>query len=453
MNHLLSAALLGLALSVPASVADNHSPGGMTRNAAGAAPSESISELLRRGVSEVRAVEVAEGIYMSSGNANAYRVVTSEGAVIIDSGLGIQAAAMKAVLEAAAPAENRVLILTHAHEDHIGGAPLWIQSGVQDVIVHRQFVERHRAYRALQPMRNQRGALLWGAVMPEHLRNQVPPEIRPSRLVDTLYAFTLGGVRFEVLATPGAEGPDGLSVWLPERKILFSGDFYGPVLASSPSGLPNFPNLFTLRGEQLRSAPLYLDSLEKLLALGPEMILPGHFGPVVGREKIRFQLSRVGDAVAYVHKETIRGMNEGKDMLTLMQEIKLPAHLQVSEQYGRVPWGVRAIWEENMAWFRYESTTELYPVPVKQVYPEVVEMAGGAKAVVKRARKRLAEEQPLEALHLVEMALTAAPGYRPALKMRRAALQMLLARHGEQNFQESGWLRFRLRQTEEALSK
>ena len=452
MKNFLFAAIVGLLL-LPTSAADAQSPGAPRQNAADAPSTEQISELLRRGVGAVRAVEVAEGVYMASGNSNAYRVVTPAGAVIIDTGLGIQAAAMKAALEAAAPAKNRVLILTHAHEDHIGGAPLWVQSGVEDVIVHRQFVERHRDYRDLQIMRNRRSALLWGLVMPEHLREQVPPEISPSRLVDSRYSFRLGGVRFEVLATPGAEGPDGLSVWLPERKILFSGDFYGPVLSSSPSGLPNFPNLFTLRGEQLRSAPRYLDSLEQLLALEPEMILPGHFDPVVGKEHIHSQLSRVRDAVAYVYKETVRGMNEGKDLFTLMQEIKLPASLQVSEQYGRVAWGVRAIWEHNMAWFRYESTTELYPVPVQQVYPDVVEMAGGAKTVVKQAQKRVDNGQLMEGLHLVEMALAANPNYRPALQLRRAVLSQLLSQSGGQNFQESGWLRARLRQAEEQLAR
>ena len=43
-------------------------------------------------------------------------------------------------------------------------------------------------------------------------------------LVDDLYAFELGGVRFEVYATPGGEGPDAVSLWIPEWKVLFAGD-------------------------------------------------------------------------------------------------------------------------------------------------------------------------------------------------------------------------------------
>ena len=57
-------------------------------------------------------------------------------------------------------------------------------------------------------------------------------------------------------------------------------------------------------------------------------------------------------------------------------EIELPSDLQVNQQYGRVAWGVRAIYESYTGWFRYESTTELYPTPPSPVYPEPGELVG-----------------------------------------------------------------------------
>ena len=70
------------------------------------------------------------------------------------------------------------------------------------------------------------------------------PDIRVDN--DIPYTFNLGGRRFEVHATPGAEGADNVVLWLPDDKVLLTGDFFGPQF-------PQFPNLFTMRGEKMRN--------------------------------------------------------------------------------------------------------------------------------------------------------------------------------------------------------
>jgi len=401
-----------------------------------------VADLMTR--NPAPAVEVARSVYWVSGHTNVYRVVTRDGSVVIDTGLKHQAAEQKRLLDAAAPGGTRLLILTHAHEDHLGGATLYAAEPGVEIAAQRQFLDRQRSFQALRKFRDRRGAVLWGQVMPENERGQPQPLISPTRLVDDRLAVTQGGVSFELLSTPGAEGADSLSVWLPERKTLLIGDLWGPVPLA-------FPNLFTLRGEQLRFAMAYVDSLDRLLALDAELLLPGHFEPVRGRDEVRRQLTRLRDAVLWVHDQTVAGMNAGKDLFSLMREIRLPAELALDEQYGRVEWGVRAIWEGYNGWFRYESTTELYAVPPASVYPEITAAAGGADAVAARAQKRVAAGQPLEALHLVEMALAAEPANRPALRAKQGALRLLLEQRGPHNFQEAGWLRAALRQTDAAL--
>ena len=44
------------------------------------------------------------------------------------------------------------------------------------------------------------------------------PDIRVDN--DIPHTFTLGGRRFEVHATPGAEGADNVVLWLPDDKVL-----------------------------------------------------------------------------------------------------------------------------------------------------------------------------------------------------------------------------------------
>ena len=46
-----------------------------------------------------------------------------------------------------------------------------------------------------------------------------------------------------------------------------------------------------------------------------------------------------------MHDETVKGMNAGKDVHTLMAEIELPPELDVGQGYGKVSWSLRAIWE------------------------------------------------------------------------------------------------------------
>jgi alkyl sulfatase BDS1-like metallo-beta-lactamase superfamily hydrolase len=272
--------------------------------------------------------------------------------------------------------------------------------------------------------------------------------IEPTILVgnEEPFRFDLGGVRFEILGTPGAEGADNLVLWLPDEKILFSGDFFGP-------NFPQFPNVFTMRGEKVRKPIEYIHSLDRIIALGPEMIVPSHNDPVSGREKIRADLIRMRDAVQYVHDATIAGMNAGKSVQQLMAEIALPPELELSQVHGRVSWAVKSIWEYYATWFHFDTTTELYPVPASAVYPELVELAG-LDALVERARRHVAAGEPVRALHLLDIALGAGSADRGALEARRAALQLLLdeAESGLRNSYEIDWLRYRIRDSEERLA-
>ena len=405
--------------------------------------------------------EVLPGIHVATGNGASFRIDTPDGSVVIDTGLFTSAARMRELLLGVSDLPVKYLILTHAHPDHVGGAPLWIADGVP-VIAGRFFRLRHLEHRRLGRYRGRRASVLWSNVtgggrsrgtasgQPQRLRDIPVIEsdlIEPDIVVDDSYTFTLGGVRFEVIWLNGAEGPDAIGVWLPERKVIFIGDAFGPNW---------FPNLFTLRGENLRDAFATTEAIDRVLALEPEVMLTGHhgqfrspqadsnpLGPLSGREAIRDALTRTRDAIRYVHDATVAGMNEGKDVWTLMREIELPPELAVSQVYGRVPWGVRAIYEYYTGWFRYESTTELFEVPPRAVYPDIAALVG-SDALVARAEDHLSADRPLEALHLCEIALAGEPEHVAATAARRKALQRIFETDGERNFHLRGWLRSRI---------
>ena len=171
---------------------------------------------------------------------------------------------------------------------------------------------------------------------------------------------------------------------------------------------------------------------------------------MVGKEKVREVLTRLHDGVEWVWDRVIEGMNEGKDPYTLMEEISLPEDSPLDETYGRVDWGVRAIWEGLAGWFTYTSVLDLYATRPEAVYSDVVDLAG-AEALVARSEERLADGDRLEALHLAEMVLADDAGHVGALTVKLAALQSLFDEFGQRNFQEAGWYRVEIGQVEQQL--
>ena len=238
------------------------------------------------------------------------------------------------------------------------------------------------------------------------VRDIVPTaEVSPDLLIDELHAFELGGRRFEIHWTPGGETRSAVIVWLPDEKIAIVGNLFGPLFG-------NQPNLNTIRGDKPRWALQFIDSIKKLRALRPELVLTGH-EEIRGAEHIEREVTRIVDSVQWIHDRTVEGMNAGVDLRTLMREVKPPPELTLTEEYGKVSWNVRAIWHEYTGWFDPDrGTTELYGVPPSSVAPAIAELAGGADRLAERARQFVTDSKPLEALHLLDIALAAAPSPR-----------------------------------------
>jgi alkyl sulfatase BDS1-like metallo-beta-lactamase superfamily hydrolase len=274
---------------------------------------------------------------------------------------------------------------------------------------------------------------LWGAFMDvESMSADMPPEpVLTESFIDS-YELQLGGRRFEFYATPGGETTDSLIVWMPQHRTVFIGNLMGPFFGQ-------VPNLYTLRGDKLRSARAFIHSVNRVIDLAPETLINGH-DVIRGADEIRATLAKVRDAISYLRDRTIEGMNSGTDLWTLMREVALPPDLTMGQAHGKVPWIVRTIWEEYLGWFRYESTTELYDVPASSIWPDIVELTGGTSALTVRADTHAQSGRPLHALHLTDMVLAQTPADPDALRVRRTALEQLLELSKRENHSELQWL-------------
>ncbi len=397
----------------------------------------------------IKAREISGGVWQATGVGNAHLITTSGKDVLFDTGLSTQAPKqIKALKDAVPDLELSHIITSHSHADHAGGVKFWDEDGI-DIVAHAEFVEEQRYLTELQDYFWHRNRTLF-PFMPES-----PPTIgliayggiEPTMTVANGQPLkvTQGGVEFELYALPGAEGADNLVLWLPQKKILFSGDFFGPLF-------PQFPNIFTMRGEKIRKPVEYVNSLDVIIDLDPDMIVPSHKDPITDKAVIREGLVKMRDATKYVHDQTVEGMNAGKKLEQLMAEIQLPAELALTQEHGKVSWAVKSIWEYYATWFHFDKTTELYHVPQSAVHSDILELVDG-EALVKKAADYIAQDKPLEALHLLDIVDGGGVDNTAVLDARINALNILKSRAeaGEKNSYEIYWLNYRIRETEARL--
>jgi len=325
----------------------------------------------------------------------------------------------------------------------VGGWSQFDGPGVE-TIAQANHADVREYWRRLQPFYTTRTHKLWSGDLTNVDRSYQPPEpIVTTTFIDS-HTFTLGDRRFELYSTPGGETTDSLVVWLPDDRTVFTGNLTGPLFG-------HVPNLYTVRGDKYRSAIAFINSVYRVIELGAETLITGHGDAVRGADEIQRRLTQIRDATAYLRDRTFEGMNAGIDLWTLMGQITLPPELDIPQGHSKVPWIVRAIWEEHAGWFRYESTTELYNVPPPAVWSELTELAGGTAVLTEHARAHLEARRPLEALHLTDMVLDQTPDDPSAQRVKLGALEQLLAASGRENFSEVRWLEAEIRETAAAL--
>jgi len=386
-----------------------------------------------------KAVRINDFIYRSQSASASVMLLTSEGRVIINTGMGFEAPHSKALFDEVCPGPTPYIITTQGHVDHVGGVAVFRDETTRYVAQENNLACQADDKR-LQKFRGGT-ALRWFPKLPEQIqmfakryagqiKGQDSP--KPDLTFEKRMALTVGDLDIELIAMPGGETIDSLVVWLPQHRIAIMSNLFGPLF-------PHFPNFNTLRGDKYRFAVPYMANAQRLRALKPALLITGRGDPIEGEALIDACLGRLHDSVDYVHRETLAGINDGKDIYTIAQEVKLPPELRVGQGYGKVEWGVRTFYEQYTGWFQRRSTSEIYPSDPNDAMAELAALAD-VPSLLERCRARLESGDTATAIRLLEALLAIRPDQPEAASLMVQAHETLLANGGDVNFWENGWL-------------
>lgn len=190
--------------------------------------------------------------------SNAGFVVTGDGVVVFDA-LGTPALgeAMVLAIRGGTKQPIRRVIVSHYHADHFYGLQAFKAAGAE-IWAH----EQGRAYLASDT------AALRLAQRKEALKPWVDGRTRLLPADRWLsfprgkpIAFEMGGLHFQVIDTSGAHAPDDIMLAVVEDRLLFAGDLF-------------FTGRLPFVGDA--DSRVWLGALERMLALAPAVVVPGH---------------------------------------------------------------------------------------------------------------------------------------------------------------------------------
>ncbi len=384
---------------------------------------EAAMEAWTQAVSEGVLTEVAEGVVTVHstyfcGSVTAIR--TAEGLVLIDTANAALAGKTLVAIRRWDDSAIHTVIYTHGHVDHTGGmAAIDAEAAARGrarprIVGHRDVGRRLERYQATQGYNSIVQGQQFNTPGFSYPVGQRPPDL----VYDETLSLAIGGVRLELMHGRG-ETDDATFVWLPQRRVLVSGDFV----------IWMFPNAGNPRKVQ-RYAAEWAQALRRMQALAPEVLVPGH-GPVIfGAARAAEVLEDGAALLESLVGQTLALMNEGRTLDEVLRAVRAPAGLLAKPYlrplYDDPEFVVRAMWHLYGGWFDGQAA-QLKPAPVAELAGELAALAGGADRLAARAEALAAGGQTRLAAHLAEFAANAAPEDRAIQASRARVLAQCIA--------------------------
>ncbi len=364
--------------------------------------------------------EITDGVATIASLANVHAIATGDGLVFVDTGIFFFANNIHAAVRAWSKERLDRAVYSHGHIDHVFGTAPFEQEARDNgwpeprVVAHENVGPRFDRYVLTAGYNAWVNRRQFGL-----LQLDWPTEYRyPDETYRDVHSFVSGDELFELHHARG-ETDDHTWTWIPGKRLICCGDMFiwGTPNCGNPQKVQRYPNDWAR-------------ALREMIALEPEVLLPGHGFPVIGKDRIRTTLYETAELLEFLHDSTVEMMNAGAKLDEILHAVRPPERLMerpyLRPIYDDPEFIVHNVWRLYGGWYDL-NPSRLKPAPDAAVARELAALAGGADKVAARARALLDAGDLRLAAHLAETAALADPDDREAHTVRAEVYEARVA--------------------------
>ena len=253
--------------------------------------------------------------YENSGhNNNLSFVITEDGVLVMNAGANyLLAQALHEEIKKLTKQPVKYVVLENAQTHAMLGSNYWKEQGAT-IIAHKD---------AAQVIKQHGHSLL--ASTRDRLRDKAfkTQLVAPDQVFDDKLELKMGSWKFEILHLGPAHSPGDIMVWMPEKKLIISGD-----IAFHERLLPLFDDTNTAG---------WIKTWDKFEALGANIIIPGHGRPT----NIAVVTKYTKDYLVYLRAKVAAVLKKGGSLQDAYKVDQTPyAHLDTYDELARVNAGM-----------------------------------------------------------------------------------------------------------------
>jgi alkyl sulfatase BDS1-like metallo-beta-lactamase superfamily hydrolase len=197
--------------------------------------------------------------------------------------------------------------------------------------------------------------------------------------------MTVLGIKMQFFTKYGSDDKVHTTVWLPERKIVFT-----TLLWSAP------PQFYSLRGDVFRDPREWIAGLKFTRDLDADVLVSAASRPVVGEENVRKTLEDYLDGASFVLDQSLRGILGGLGPDELRHFVKFPKYLDEApinlQSYGEISSYPPAIYYQTVGWYDNDAAN-LKPISPFDEARRLVPLMGGREKVLEAAKAALDKKE------------------------------------------------------------